>query len=304
MSIRRKHIKTASWLIIPILVVVGIVEHNLREASIKVARARLVQNGVYKEKQAVEDLVKGCAVQEKIKWLPIYLSERLFGNCRSLFQASLDGAKLRYAHLRHAHLRDARLREAVLFSADLSEADLSDAHLRDANLSDANLSEADLFYADLSEADLYQSDLVHADLRYAVLSAANLSDADLREADLFHADLSKADLFHADLFRATLQYAILFSTNLKETVFSDTVLSNAILLNTDFRTTKDLTQEQLEGDNPPLICNSPLPADIEISRNRDCDQLSIALVERYPGRFVSINQAAEFVNEQRQQKWE
>ena len=304
MRISRTPIKLASWLIIPILVVIGVIEHNLREASVKADQDELVQNGLYKEKQAVEDLVKGCAVREQIQWLPVYLSERLFGNCRSLFQASLDGAKLRYAHLRHAHLRDARLRDAILFSADLSDADLSNANLSHANLSDADLAEVDLFYADLSQADLYQSDLHDADLRYAVLSSANLSDANLRNADLFHADLSDADLFHADLFHAVLRYTIFFSANLNETVLSDAVLSNAILLNTDFRTTKDLTQAQLEGEAPPLICNSPLPKNININRNRDCHQLAMVLIDRYPGRFASIDQAEEFVNEQRQKKWE
>ena len=54
-------------------------------------------------------------------------------------------------------------------------------------------------------------------------------------------------------------------------------LSHAILLNTDFRTTKELTQEQLEGDNPPFICNSPLPEGMAINCNRDCDLLAPVL---------------------------
>ena len=302
-TIRRNPIKIASWLIILMLVVVGVVEYNLREASVKAARVRLVQNGVYKEKEAVENLVRGCAIREKIKWLPDYLSERLFGNCRSLFRAQLTGARLRYAHLRHAHLRDARLRDAVLFSADLSDADLSDADLSDANLSDANLSDADLFYADLREADLYQSDLRFADLRFAVLSFANLSDADLSNADLFHADLSNADLFHADLSNADLSNAVLFHADLRDADLRDADLSNAILFSTDFRATQEITQRQLEGDNPPLICNSPLPEGIEINGDRDCEQLAIALIERYPGRFASMSQAEEFVNQKRHKKW-
>ncbi len=118
------------------------------------------------------------------------------------------------------------------------------------------------------------------------------------------ADLSDADLFHADLFHAVLHYAVLFSTDLSNTVFRDSVLNNAILLNTDFRTAQDLTQAQLEGDEPPLICNSPLPESIKINRNRDCDQLAMVLIDRYPGRFENIGQAEEFVNQQRQKTWE
>ena len=174
MRICRNHVKIAGWLIIPMLAVIGIVEHNLREASIKANRAQLVQSGGKKEKQAIEDLVQGCAEQEKIKWLPSYLSERLFGNCRSLSKVSLKGAKLRYSQLSHAHLHAAHLRDAILFHADLSDADLSDADLSDTNLRDADLNNADLYYADLRHADLYQSDLRDADLRDAVLSHANL----------------------------------------------------------------------------------------------------------------------------------
>ena len=45
--------------------------------------------------------------------------------------------------------------------------------------------------------------------------------------------------------------------------------------------------------------NSPLPKGIEIDQNRDCDTLPNVLNERYPDRFESLEQAQEFVNEQR-----
>ena len=303
-KIFKNPIKIAIGLIIPTLVVVGIVEHRLREGSIQDARTQLSQKRGREEKKAVEGLVRGCDAQEKVKWLPSYLSERLFGNCRSLFQAPLNGAKLRYSHLRDAHLRDAHLRDAILFHADLRDADLRDAILSDAILSDADLNDANLFYADLREADLVQSDLSNADLSFAVLSAANLSDADLSGAILFHTDLTDAVLFHAYLRNADLSFAILSGTDLRDAEVNNANLSNAILLNTDFRSTRKLTQAQLEGDSPPLICNSPLSESIEIDRNRDCDQLATVLKRRYPGKFTSINQAEAFVNEQRQKQWE
>ncbi|NJR61943.1 MAG: peptidase C14 [Cyanobacteria bacterium CRU_2_1] len=102
---RWNRVKTASWLIIPALVVVGVVEHNLREDSVKADYARLEQAGKYEEKQAVEALVQGCDAQQQREWLLPYLAERLFGNCRSLVQAPLANADLRSADLRTADLR-------------------------------------------------------------------------------------------------------------------------------------------------------------------------------------------------------
>ena len=248
---RWNRIKISSWLIIPALIVVGVVEHNLREIGVKDNYRRLDGKGSYEEKQAVEDLVQGCAAQQRIEWLPSYLSERLFGNCRSLFQAPLNEAKLSLADLRAADL----------IAADLLKADLSANDLRSADLRSADLSHTDLSHTDLREADLREADLHSAILRSAILRSANLRNADL---------------------------------------------SNANLLNTDLRTTKGLTQAQLEGDNPPLLCNSPLPEGIEIdrNRNRDCDQLAKVLKERYPDWFKTLEQAQEFVNEQRQRTWE
>lgn len=146
---RWNRIRTASWLIIPALIIGGVVEYNLREASVKADFARLDQKGTYEEKRAVEALVQGCAEQSKVQWLPSYLVERLFGNCRWLLQAplvkaDLSSANLRNADLSGANLSGANLRVANLRNADLSGADLSNANLSNADLSGTNLSNADL----------------------------------------------------------------------------------------------------------------------------------------------------------------
>ena len=65
---------------------------------------------------------------------------------------------------------------------------------------------------------------------------------------LFKAPLEKAKLSSADLRSADLRSADLRSTN----------LSSTILLNTDLRETRNLTSSQLEGKEPPLICNLSL----------------------------------------------
>jgi hypothetical protein len=151
---------TASWLILPALVVVGIVEHSIREESVKSDYGRLDSDSKYEEKQAVANLVKGCREQQNVTWLPSYLAERLFGNCRTLARAPLKNANLVDVDLRDADLRDANLSYASLIDADLrytnlryadlSNADLSNANLDSASLHDANLSYSNLSYADLS----------------------------------------------------------------------------------------------------------------------------------------------------------
>ena len=310
MRIYSNHIKIASWLTIPVLVAVGMVEHNLREASVKANRARLLQAGADKEKQAVENLVRGCSLQEKMKWLPSYLAERLFGNCRSLFQAPLNGAKLRNADLSNVDLFSADLSNVDLFSADLFSADLSNvdlfsADLSNAILSNAILSDADLYDADLSYAVLNSSDLSDANLFSVILGYTNLHDANLSYTDLRNANLRDTNLSNADLSNADLSYTVLSNADLRDTNLHNADFREPILLNTDFRTTKELTQEQLEGDHPPFICNSPLPTSVKINRNRDCDKLATILIERYLGWFAwNIDEAEKFINEKRQKQWE
>ena len=245
-------------MIIPALILLLVVELGIRENGVKGDYARLDQEGTYKEKLAVESLVRGCKEQKEIVWLPIYLAERIFGNCRPLYEAPLKEAKLSNANLRSANLRSANLISANLRSADLRSANLISADLRNANLISADLSNANLISADLSNADL---------------SNANLISANLNSANL----------------------------------------NSAILLNTDLRKTKSLPQAQLEGKEQPLICNSPLPQNIKIDLNRDCDRVAAALLEKLPQRFSSfeeiqrfssLEEIQKFVDEQRQKKWD
>jgi uncharacterized protein YjbI with pentapeptide repeats len=156
-SIRRRQInrlKTASWLIIPALLIGGVIEYQMREEGIKADYERLNGSG-YEERQAVEDLVEGCYAKDR---MPQYFAERLFGNCRSLFQAPLAEASLSSAVLRFADLRSAVLSFAVLSSAVLRSAVLSFADLRSADLSYAFLRSADLRSAVLSSAILLATD--------------------------------------------------------------------------------------------------------------------------------------------------
>ena len=110
------------------------------------------------------------------------------------------------------------------------------------------------------------------------------------------ANLDRANLDSANLVRANLYSANLYSAN----------LNNATFIATDLRTTKGLTQKQLEGEYPPFICNAPLPENIEIEggKDRDCDKLADILYQRYPNGFRSLEAAEQYVNQQRQKTWE
>ena len=136
----------------------------------------------------------------------------------------------------------------------------------------------------------------------ASLVRANLSNAFLRDAFLRDANLHDADLSNTFLGDADLSNAFLFNTDLRDANLRDADLSNAILINIDLRSTKAFAQAQIEGDDPPFICNTLLPEGVKIDRDRDCKILAEVLQERYPSRFKSLEQAQEFVNQQRQKK--
>lgn len=211
-SIRQRlinRLKTASWLIIPSALILGVVEYNLREAGVKQDFARLSGEGTYDERDAVIDLIAGCREKRQYRWLGLYLTERIFGNCRRLFLAPLANANLYWADLRMANLT-----HADLSGADLFEANLFGASLIEANLSDANLFNAHLFDAELNGADFSRADLTHADFYGANLSDANLSFADLSFADLSNANnLTESQLTTAKLCRTNLPDGMTLNPN-------------------------------------------------------------------------------------------
>lgn len=171
----------------------------------------------------------------------------------------------------------------VLKRCDLSDADFSAAYLGAANLTAANFMGAHLKNANFSDAIL-----TNASLDVANLSGANLSGAKLTNATLSTANLSGAKLIGADLSNAD---------------FSNANLSKAILLATDLRTTNGtITKQQLEGQDPPLLCNVALSKEVSVNPDRDCDRLPQELVER---KLVQdLENAKQWVNDARQRKWE
>ncbi|ASC69187.1 Pentapeptide repeats containing protein [Halomicronema hongdechloris C2206] len=241
-------LKTASWLIIPALVLIPVVEHSLRQSRIEANLDRITeQEGTIAERRALQELVAGCAEQRSMNWLPTYITERLFGNCHPLWEAPLENA---------------------------------------------NLSNADLSYADLITADLSGASLMNTDLSYVELSGANLSSVDLSDADLSDANLIAADL----------RYAFLSNTDLSDADLGAANLSEAIFFGLDLQAAQHLSVDQLQGENPPYLCNASLPTDIQIDKDRDCDQLPQVFVDR--GWFNNLEEAKALVEELRQKTWD
>jgi len=298
----RSRLKSAGWLIIPGLVGLGVWEYYLRESEIRADFITLDTASDHKQRHAVEKMVRGCSAQHSHPWLPQYITERLFGNCRPLINVNLNRSILGHANLRHADFRDASFDDAKMNYSDFSHSNFSNtsfrgvAVLRGAKFRNSNLSDA-LFDGSQSQ----DSDFSYANLSNAVLSAtfggasfihADLSDANLRgyfgSVNFKYADLSGANLRDTYLCRADFTEANLSEADLSgyicDSNFKNTDLRGAIISKTDLSQTSGLTVEQLTGKNAPFICNSPLPEGLEIEggQDRDCDIMPEILSERYP----------------------
>ncbi|MGI0494608.1 pentapeptide repeat-containing protein [Alkalinema pantanalense CENA528] len=243
----------AGLLVIPTLVLGIPAEYLWREESIKRDYVRIEQlgNGVQGERDAVLNLVGGCWAKQQfsvtlhrqfdlleyLNYLEIFLNyfrERAFGNCRSLQNAKLDKADLRFASLdgadlKSANLSSANLKEVNLSGANLVSANLSNAYLGLANLSSANLISVNLSGANLVSANLSNANFWDANLSSANLGETNLSNVFLRFSNLSNAYLGSANLSGADLSSANLSDANLVSVNLSNSNLSSANLSSASL---------------------------------------------------------------------------
>jgi hypothetical protein len=181
------------------------------------------------------------------------------------------------------------LAKANLYSANLYSAYLVSANLRSANLRSANLVSANLVSANLVSANLVSANLVSANLVRANLVSANLVSANLVSANLVSANLDSANLVSANLYSANLYSANLYSAN----------LARALLIATNLSHAARLEQGQLEGQDPPLLCNATLPPHLNLDPNRDWDRLAEVLHERYPKTFSTLEKAVQWVKERR-----
>lgn len=166
--------------------------------------------------------------------------------------------------------------------------------------------------ADLKFANFKGYKLPNITFRGADLRGTNLASADLREAVLVSANLSchqrNTEKFWSwvpFLPQATEQVcANLQGTNLQNANLNGTVLDGAMLLRTDLRQARGLTQQQFNGKPQPLLCNAGLPEEFSSLQNRDCSDIVKKLHERNRNEFPTLKQARKFVEEQKAIDWE
>jgi uncharacterized protein YjbI with pentapeptide repeats len=167
-----------AMLVIPLFFLVTFSESFMREEAVKQDYRRIENTqGTMEERLAVLNLVGGCHAEKQYLWMSRYFRERVFGNCRSLNRANLNGAQLNTenlsgAPLYNANLRNAQLDSVILIGAHLDNADLSSADLYSSNLSDTHLNNTNL-----SGAFLYRANLSGAQLTNTNLNGAHFDNA-------------------------------------------------------------------------------------------------------------------------------
>ncbi|MEM8717679.1 MAG: pentapeptide repeat-containing protein [Cyanobacteria bacterium P01_G01_bin.39] len=202
----------------------------------------------------------------------------------------LDGIQLSNAHLNQIKLPGASLEDSHFNNTDLVKANLCEAYLYHAEFKDADLTEATLINTHFTRATLENALLRKADLTDAKLQNANLTKVDFQESILTNVDFTNAildqskSLWSAKLDGMIITNASLKDINLEQINFNKTdikgvKLDKSILLGTNLSQVTNLDEKQLTGDNPPFLCLTLLPQDIQINPDRDCDRLINYLAE-------------------------
>jgi|SRR5579884_1602166 len=148
-------------------------------------------------------------------------------------------------NLNYASAADAFLIKANLYDASLKGINLERAHLQYAELDKAKLTSACLRKAFLYRADMRGAQLINADLSGAYLQGANFQPYEDNSDPGKGTDLTQP--VFTDLSGANLSGANLSETNLCSTDLSGADLTNTILLGTNLKKAKGLTQKQLES---------------------------------------------------------
>jgi uncharacterized protein YjbI with pentapeptide repeats len=162
-----------------------------------------------------------------------------------------------------------------------------------AKLEIVNFQKVKMLDSDLQKARLWSSNFQGAYLRKNNLQEAELLQILLQESKLFANNLTGVNLSGGNL-----QKALLIGNNFQGANLSGSNLDRTFLIDMDLRTVTGLSREQLEGENAPLICNTSLPKQFDINKDRDCDRIAQALLKNFPkqedgGGFASLEEAEE-----------
>lgn len=178
---------------VPLLLLSVASEYFVREIKVKESYTSLSTYDSDKITHSIHYLVEGCKAfrkgQKRQGLLPyVYVSERLWGNCRSLIGSNLRGSDLKNLDIEYSELS----------GSDLRGADFSGSNLRQVYLIGVDLSGAQLMEADLSESQLRGAKLRGANLTQATFGRAQLEGIYWDGASLKEADLSRVETIQPD----------------------------------------------------------------------------------------------------------
>lgn len=160
-------------------------------------------------------------------------------------------------------------------------------NFQELELWESNLQKAVFWHSNLKKVQFFDSNFQEAQLRLndfqeAVFSNSQFQQTNLSKTNFQKANLSANNFQGVDWSDSNLQKAVLVANNLQGANLSGTNLDRALLIDMDWQTVTGLVQEQLEGDNPPLLCNTLVPKEFGIDKDRDCSKLAQALLDHFP----------------------
>lgn len=294
--------KKRNGLIIAGLLAIILAEFGIREALTRQTLAKLqAETDNAAKRELVQNLATGCPHTEAHTVIPHYVIERVFGPCRPFIQTQLANVDLSELNLSGATFTSANLSGANFYNASLVGTTLDQSNLRDASLSFTQLEDASLQNVALINATLNYVSASNTDFSNADFSGAHLTQVTLWKSNFTHASFTNAyvhesSLLQAQLDEANLSNATFSGVHLGSASLNNTNLSNTLFLSTLLRPIETLTQGQLETENPPLICNSPLPKafNMQVGEHRDCENWPQVLQQRHPKEFASSEAAQTY----------
>lgn len=151
------------------------------------------------------------------------------------------------AHRKKTKIAGSQLPEISLPSINLSYTSLDIHDLEGANLERANLERTSLENTKLTEANLKGTNLKGAILEGAILNGTKLERANMEGTNLKEANLEGASLDGVNLRNANLKGASLEKTSLKGANLEGAILDGAMINDTEFSESINLTQSQISS---------------------------------------------------------
>lgn len=192
----------ASWMMIPIIFIILPWEYYLREQGVKRDLESLNSSNNRLRVDSLANLTRGCFATTKYKWasgptfrLFGYISQRMFGNCRSLsgsnleniqsgvkgFQSlDLSGVDYVKGNLSHSMFVQLQIRNAQLSETNLNHIRVSGADFQGTSLTGVRLEKANIYVSNLSNVDFLGANLTGSEFFGVNLSGANLSNTNLK----------------------------------------------------------------------------------------------------------------------------